>query len=70
MFTHDYFWRIFLVFLVLGVWVLWIKYPLESISERIFPRKMRVYRIPRARVRYRPKAKARHAKHITKKTKR
>jgi len=70
MFTHDYFWRIFLVFLVLGVWIFWIKYPLESISGRIFPMKIRMRTIPRARVRYRPKAKARRAKHITKKTKR
>jgi exosortase/archaeosortase family protein len=27
MFTHDYFWRIFLVFLVLGVWLAWMRCP-------------------------------------------
>jgi exosortase/archaeosortase family protein len=29
MFTHDFFWRAFLVFLVLGIWLLWIKRPPE-----------------------------------------
>ncbi|MEM5812359.1 MAG: hypothetical protein QW286_01445, partial [Candidatus Aenigmatarchaeota archaeon] len=27
MLTHDYLWRLFLVFLVLSVWLFWIKYP-------------------------------------------
>ncbi len=30
MLTHDYFWRVFLVLLVLGVWLLWIKRPAEK----------------------------------------
>ena len=29
MFTHDYFWRAFLILLVLGIWMLWIKRPME-----------------------------------------
>lgn len=69
MLTHDYFWRVFLVFLVLAVWLLWIKYPLESIPGRLFPRKVKVHRIPKARARYRHRAKTRRPKHITRKTK-
>lgn len=38
MFTHDYFWRVFLVFLVLGIWAVWMN-P-ASISQRVLPRRM------------------------------
>jgi exosortase/archaeosortase family protein len=35
MLTHDYFWRVFLVFLVLGVWLAWMKCPyLRTASRR------------------------------------
>jgi exosortase/archaeosortase family protein len=34
MFTHDYIWRVFLVFLVLGVWLLWIKHPAMEMGTR------------------------------------
>jgi exosortase/archaeosortase family protein len=41
MLTHDYFWRIFLVFLVLGVWLAWMRYPHlrhASLKRRSHPR--------------------------------
>jgi len=38
MFTHDYFWRVFLVALVLGLWLAWMR-PLE-LHRRIYPRGM------------------------------
>ena len=34
MFTHDYFWRVFLVFLVLGLWLAWMKPP--SLNRKIY----------------------------------
>jgi len=36
MFTHDYFWRAFLVLLVLGLWLAWMKPP--NLSRRIYPK--------------------------------
>ncbi len=38
MFTHDYFWRVFLVFLVLGLWLAWMKPP--TLNRKIYPRRM------------------------------
>jgi exosortase/archaeosortase family protein len=35
MLTHDYFWRVFLVFLVLGVWLVWMRCPyLRAASKK------------------------------------
>jgi exosortase/archaeosortase family protein len=39
MLTHDYFWRVFLVALVLAVWFLWMKYAPDKVTS---PRKRRI----------------------------
>jgi len=36
MFTHDYFWRVFLVGLVLGLWLAWMRPP--ELHRRIYPK--------------------------------
>lgn len=46
MFTHDYFWRVFLVFLVLGLWLSWLKYP--SLYEKPFSTTAKKPRKPKA----------------------
>jgi exosortase/archaeosortase family protein len=38
MFTHDYFWRVFLVLLVLGLWLAWMKPP--NLNRRIYPKRI------------------------------
>jgi len=59
MLTHDYFWRVFLVFLVLGVWLLWMKYLPGRLPGRTHPRPANRSRTSRRKAR----------KHLTKKTK-
>ena len=45
MFTHDYFWRVFLVFLVLGLWLAWMKPP--AINNKIYSRWMGIRSVSR-----------------------
>ena len=45
MLTHDYFWRIFLVALVLGIWLFWLRNPGLSLHKNKVDRKSRNRRI-------------------------
>ncbi|MCX6814266.1 MAG: archaeosortase/exosortase family protein [Candidatus Aenigmarchaeota archaeon] len=38
MFTHDFFWRVFLVFLVIGLWLVWMKPP--ALNHKIYPKRL------------------------------
>jgi len=45
MFTHDYFWRVFLVFLVLGLWLAWMKPP--SLNRKIYTKTIGIMSVSR-----------------------
>jgi len=45
MFTHDYFWRVFLVFLVLGLWLAWMKPP--SLNRKIYAKSTGIMSVSR-----------------------
>jgi exosortase/archaeosortase family protein len=47
LFTHDYFWRILLVLLVLGVWLVWLKNPGFGLWKCPPTRRPKVSRRPR-----------------------
>ena len=47
MFTHDYFWRGFLVLLVLGLWLAWMKPP--NLSRKLYPKGVGIVSALRAR---------------------
>jgi len=57
MFTHDYFWRVFLVGLVLAVWLLWLRCPYLKEASR-------------HRIAFKPQSKRKSRRHITRKSKR
>jgi exosortase/archaeosortase family protein len=44
-FTHDYFWRVFLIFLVLGLWLAWMKPP--SLNRKIYTKRIGIKSVSR-----------------------